>query len=815
MIPEQLFDPLLYAAGATLLVAAVRWWRPELPKRWAVGYAVLVFALFAVPLVTSLVQVPVDLAYQWRPWRGALGEHVTPQNPLLSDVPLQMVPFRTLVRERLLSLEAPLWAHELGTGQPLLGNAQSAPFAPLHLMTLPVPPIRALTVAAAWQLLVGLMLTHALVLALGVRRRGRAVDGSGAGGEPAGWTDQVGAATGAVAFGLSLYSVAWLYHPLSMVAMFLPGLVLGVVALARGERRAFPGLVACAVAMAISGHPETLAHAGVAAAGIGLVLFVRGPGVGRWRFVRRSALAALLAFCLAAPAVLPILDALPESERMSFLERRHGVGVRPPELSTASVLPLVQPLAFGSPRDGDWHGPANLNELCTHYAGLLTLALALAGAVAFGGRILAIVGAGALALAVALNVGPAFALFHRLPGMEHAAHGRLRLFWVLAVAVAAGLTVTRLAEVGRGRRVAGVVSILAVLVVSALLPPDSFDAPLRALWWGAALAGPLVAVAALALPSPGLRRRLLVLLPVLLLCDLVLLGARYHPLVPPGQQLEATPSIAWLQERLREAPEPFRVTGVGWDLVPNLAAIYGLWDARGNDPMRPARPLWLTASPLSGGAWRPGSHVVVRDPWPERMLAMLGVRYVLTHGGVHRDPPWRRAADGPGARIFELETALPLFYVPGRVRRVDRPGGARAVASKIEDFSRLAVYTDPGATKESPLTGYEPPVAQGGEVWIRQVRPNGFELVTDSRRGAVVASSVSDAPGWRLSIDGRPARPFAVNWAFVGFRVPPGVHQVELDYVPRGWWWGLTLCGVGLLACGLLGLRARRRSGAP
>jgi hypothetical protein len=193
---------------------------------------------------------------------------------------------------------------------------------------------------------------------------------------------------------------------------------------------------------------------------------------------------------------------------------------------------------------------------------------------------------------------------------------------------------------------------------------------------------------------------------------------------------------------------------------------------------------------------------------------MLGVRYVLTHGGVHRGPPWRRAADGPGARIFELESALPLFYVPERVRRVDRPGGARAVASKIEDFADLAAYTEPGATNESPLNGYEPPVAQGGDVWIRRVRPNGFELVTDSRGGAVVASSVSDAPGWRLSIDGRAAPTFAVNWAFVGFRVPPGVHRVELDYSPAGWWWGLALCGVGLVACGFLGVRARRRSGA-
>jgi len=813
VIPEQLLDPLLYAAGAALLVFAVRWWRPALPRRWGVGYALLVLGLFAVPLATSLVQVPVDLAYQWRPWRGTLAQPITPQNPLLADVPLQMLPFRTLVRERLLHLEAPLWAHELGTGQPLLGDAQSAPFAPLHLMALPVPPLRAMTVAAAWQVLVGLLLTHALILALAERRGGNAGAGPEAEEEPAGWAHQVGAATGAVAFGLSLYSVAWLYHPLSMVAMFLPGLVLGIVALARGEPRALPGLVACAVAMAVSGHPETVAHGGVAAAGLGLVLLALGPPVGRLRFVGRSAMAGLLAFSLAAPVVLPVLDALPESERMSFLERRGGLGVRPPELSEASVLPLVQPLAFGSPRDRDWNGPTNLNEFCTHYAGLLTLALALGGAVAFGGRILAIVGAGGAALAVALNVGPAFALFHRLPGMEHAAHGRLRLFWVLAVAVAAGLTVARLADAGRGRRLVGASVAAALLAVAACVPPLSFEAPLRALWWSAALAGPAAAVVVFALPSIRLRRRLLGVLPLLVLLDLMLLGARYQPLVPPEHQLAAPPSIAWLQERLREAPEPFRVAGAGWDLVPNLGALYGLWDARGNDPMRPARPTWLTAEPLSRGSWWPGTLVLLREPWADGTLSMLGVRYVLTHGGVDRGPPWRRAFDGPGARIFELPEALPLFYVPRRARRVDRPGGARSVASKIGDFSALAVYTEAGATDESPRTGFERPVAQRGEVWIREVRPNGFELVTQSRRGALVASSVSDAPGWRLSIDGRPAETLPVNWAFVGFRAPPGVHQLELTYSPDGWRWGLVLFGIGLVGCAVLWLRGRRRAG--
>ena len=819
---DGILDSVLYALGALLITAAVRWWRPGLPRRWAAGYGLLVFGLFAMPLATSRVQVGVDMFYQWRPWAGTLDEPLTPQNPLLADVPLQILPFRTLVRERLLAGELPLWANELGTGQPLLGNAHSSPFTPLRLMALPVPPMRALTIVAAWQVLLGLLLAHALALAL--MRPGGDLSEPGR---------QRAAAVTAVAFALSAYAVVWLYHPLSMVATFVPGVLLGIVELARGGRRAFPALVACAVCLTVSGHPETVAHTAVVAAGLGLVLFVRGPAVGRWRFVGRSAVAALLAFALAAPVLLPVLETLSESERLSSVRSGGAAGVRPPPVSTDALLPLVQPLAFGSPRDGDWNGPRNLNELCSHYAGLVTLALALAGAAFWRGRILAIVAAGGLALAVALNVGPLFDAFVALPGMAYGAHARLRVFWVLAAALAAGLTTAELARsgradsTGRGRRLGTAAVIVTVAAASALHPPlHAFadSAPLRAAWWGTALAGAVVVAVVLALVSrrrpagspddrvPALRPALLGLVPAAILLDLVLLGARYHPIVPAEHQIPPPPSVAWLQERMAVAPEPFRVTADGWGLAPNSAALYGLWDPRGNDPMRPARPLRLLGQRLGGGTWRPGHAVLVQRLRRARpTLEMLGVRYVLTRRHKPPGPHMRRVFDGPGARILELDDPLPLFFVPAAARWTGDAAAARLVASELQDFHALAVYTDRGDGPGSDGIGLRPARPQRGKVWIRRVEPNGFELVTRSREGMVVASSVSDAPGWRLRIDGEPAETFPVNWAFVGFRAPAGVHRVELRYAPAGWRWGLALFGIAL---GVLAGLAARGAGA-
>src|SRR5262249_482377 len=153
---------------------------------------------------------------------------------------------------------------ELGTGEPLLGNAQSAPFSPLGLLTLPLPPVRALPVTAALRLFLALLLCHGLLIELG----------AGA----------AGAAFGAIAFGLSVPSTCWALYPLGMGAAWRPGVLLGIVRLRRGGRGGLAGLVACAAGMALSGHPETLAHAGLAAGVAAIGLAWKGSGVPRRQF---------------------------------------------------------------------------------------------------------------------------------------------------------------------------------------------------------------------------------------------------------------------------------------------------------------------------------------------------------------------------------------------------------------------------------------------------------------------------------------------------------------------------------------------------
>jgi hypothetical protein len=121
------------------------------------------------------------------------------------------------------------------------------------------------------------------------------------------------------------------------------------------------------------------------------------------------ALAALLTGLLAAPVLLLVLEIVPESERYAHVTATGGK-FRELAWRPATLRVLVEPLAFGSPRDGSWSArPMSFNELCSAWAGLLPLAAAVAAAAA--GKRLWLLAGGAFAAAVAFGVPPALALF--------------------------------------------------------------------------------------------------------------------------------------------------------------------------------------------------------------------------------------------------------------------------------------------------------------------------------------------------------------------------------------------------------------------
>src|SRR5258708_7323986 len=130
--PDSLLSPspplpalALFLGVALLLIAAVRWWRRDLAWSDGLLYAALTIAFFARPLLTGAIQVPVDLAYEARPFSETVAAPVAVHNRRVEGTPLAQLPFPTPPRRRPLPGAGPPWSPQQGPPPP----ATKAPLA--------------------------------------------------------------------------------------------------------------------------------------------------------------------------------------------------------------------------------------------------------------------------------------------------------------------------------------------------------------------------------------------------------------------------------------------------------------------------------------------------------------------------------------------------------------------------------------------------------------------------------------------------------------------------------------------------------------
>lgn len=822
----------------------------------AITLALLPLAYTAAGFVPGRALAPTPLLAGVAPWADPdLEARVTagaePANALLLDPVAQMLPWRRAARDGLLFNPAQ------GAGAALLGNGQSALLFPTEALARLLTAFRAVTFSQAARLLLAgwgmFVLARRLALS-----------------EPA------ALAAAAVYLGSGFLQL-WRLHPHSLVAAVAPWIVVALLALVRrpGARPAV-ALAAAGAAGVSGGHPETLLHVLLFALLLAALVAWRrdGRGRGRGRTLRRwgrvaawGAAAALLAWLVAAPLLLPMIENLTASAEWTLhrAERRQQIEVALPG-ALERLAPAAALLVHGDPRRGTWSGPENLAELgggALGGAALLLAPLALSGRRRrLGAALLAL---GVVGLLVAAHVPWLAKPFGWLPLVRDSLLKRLTLWWALAAALAAALAVERLRRAGSGRG-AGMGAWLtgSALVVTGLVAGVAFahlgpETP-RLLAWelgglaaalaGAALlaAGPRsgapAGVAAVAhVGSEGVRvseadrspgsaapvrrpgalvgaqrprwRRPLavVLLAAALVVPRVGLFDGWVPVTSADSFYPETLATRFVSERLAElGAEGWRVAGLDAALVPHSAAFFGFEEVRSYDPM--------TFAPFYGfqaALGEPDRNGWVRLLDPARpALAFLGVRYVFDHPSMTHRPGVEVAYLGRDAIVYENPRALPRLFVPAAIEVHGDPGEALAAARAIDDFAARAVAAGPVLDLEVARGGAPVGRRNGrAEVLELEVDRGRVRAVVEAEEPALIASSQPAIPGWRLTVDGEPAEPVRVDGAFLGVEIPAGRHPVELLYAPASWRLGLWMAVAGaLIAIGLLAapaLQTRRR----
>ncbi len=560
-----------------------------------VAIFIAVALLYTIPgMLPGRRLVPLDIPRDDLAWKSDPTVRVRVSNSLLSDVPLQLVPWDAEARRLIANGEMPWRNRFAGDGEHLFANPLAAQLSPF---TWP----RLLFGFRGWAITVFLKL---LVAMLSMYWLARVVGGS-----------ELASTMSAVIFALSGYSIVWALYPQTNVFVVLPALAAAAI-----ERRFVITALIAAVATA-GGHPETLV-VGV----IAIFIFVA--------FERRALISSFAGFLLLGVQLVPFAILLARSHiRFGRLEQIA------PQFRLFTLPALFLPGYLGSPlrAELDLTGVVhaeNFHQRNGAYCGALALI-----AILLTFRQLAPIYKRGLLIACAALVVSLYGIPF-VPIIQWIAPEYYACAFVLFAALAAGPAI----EVMKTRRVLAVVGV--ILMIGGLLPLERVARAgierLRAsgyLHQNAAVyearmstylaAAKWTAVRRAAIPGLcfilfALKRRTLAAAAVAL--ELLAFGAGYNPSIGVGE-------VAREPDLVRAIPRgPWMIASSMAVFPPNLGTLFGVRDVHAYDILTPEdytrRLMTAGYDPLR---W---DMPVIPSPDQQRALAALGVRYYIVPGRV-------------------------------------------------------------------------------------------------------------------------------------------------------------------------------------
>lgn len=801
----------------------------------------LVIVFFWRFFFLGYVPVPGDLLSEQYPWAG-ISTPTKPQNESLGDIIELNYPWKRFTVARLRAGELPLWNPHVFGGNTHLANFQSPSLTPFNALYSILPFHIAYGLTLALQLGVSGFAMLAFLRTLGVGR--------------------AGATLGAVVFMFNAHFMMWFeWESVTGVALWLPLIWLAAERILAGGP--WPWAVAGAGALGaqfLSGHLQFTSFNVMLLAGY---VCVRAPAHLRARPQHLARAIWLLLGMVVAGVLLGAVQLLPSLEAIRWNGAR---GVRafsdfrfPPWRALMVLGTLLSPYATGDPMSDTFVGYNHEDVL---YLGTVPLALSVAALVLRRNPAACAFGLLAFGAAV-LSLTPAYWLLYWLvPGYDRIQDpfrlAKYTLPVVGSVLAGLGLDAIIAPSTDRQRLVraarllgAGTVMLTALYVVGIwavhhfrpaivaagrhyvetqvwnrprhLGSLEYYYAKVDALYTGLISNfmpwHPTVWVPALALGAAvlGVAWRARGWAPAgwlaagalgLTLVELVPLGLRYNPFVPPATLFSATPAI----EFLRTKPQPFRIVSldtlahrnVQKVLTGAVPTLFGLNTISSYDSVIPRWMYeYLVAAILGPERWH--EHPFTnrpRLPSPDSpLLPLLNVRYVVTTRPL--DAPYLALVYNGEVRIYEDRRALPRAWIAtNAVVDEDPERTLRRLADPAFDPAAVVLLS-------TNAPGAAPPQAKRPVASV--ATPSGFAKViinvplrveveaTVGPLGGYLVLADTFFPGWHAQVNGTKAPIYRANHVMRAVPIGPGTHRVTFTYWPTPFWVGLAL-SLGTLA---------------
>jgi Bacterial membrane protein YfhO len=762
---------VLYLLVTIALLLAWDRYVSEISRAAAIALILIPFCFTGRALLTGTVYAPIDLPFMSEPLKDYAADYGFDEvyNGTLSDLYAQIIPWQSAVRQALSHGEWPLWNPFLLCGNILAANMQAAPYDALNVLGLLLAHPQALTFAAAMTFFFAAFFTFVFGRMLGL-----------------GETAALIAAAGFAFSAMLAFFIGW---PLARAWSLLP-LVFAAVRLIVRER-SLRGAVLLTIALALlifAGHPESVLHVVALGAAYGVfeLAITRKQTL---RAIGIATISGLVALGLGAILLMPFLSAAPQTREYVIRHELYAKAEFPtvPETIARRAGATFFPFYGGQPERGNF---TNIWQPTSARVGSVILALAAAAVFLAPKRreTWFFFGLAAIGLCAGFDAPPVAHLLHELPLFDIALNERLAFGAAFAMAMLAGIAVDAFKK--RGLIVMAAV-LVALMVASHFISQGQLKAGVDAT---------LMRNLILAEMLPLLVALFTTKWPQVLLALVLMQRTLEDGAIYPSMRADAFyPRVPVLAAIPINDPDPFRIVGLHFALIPDGAALYSLEDARGYEAMTFRRlaetyPLWCKPQEISFNnvpeMWRP-------------FLNFLNVKYAVTSTGVDPAPGWKLLAQDRESRLLENTNVLPRAYVPRHIRYEQNGPKVIEGMAKEKDFADRAWITVP----------HYPPheISNGpGTVTVRRKGFSVYEMEAKMDLDGWVVISDSRWPGWRAYVDGKRVETHDANHAFIGVFVPKGTHTLKLMYRPEAFTRGRNVTIVtALLAIAFLVLRHR------
>ncbi len=777
--------------------------------------------------------IPADNLFAFEPWKSFAADVgvSVPHNELLSDLILENYVWKKFILECIRNKELPLWNPYIFTGMPFLATGQHSALYPLSLLFYIIPLPRAYGIFTVLQLWIAGLSMYFLARVLGMRR--------------------LASTTAALAYELSGFFVVSVVFPMIIAAAsWLPAILacieMTLRRLREGRKSPLPFTILGAIFIGLhflAGHPEISYYVAMVAAYFALIrvitFYIRER---RPSFLARSFLflgiMAVTGAGLGAIQLIPLYEVARFNFRQGMVTLEDVLGWAYP---TRQVLTFLMPDFFGNPSHHAYFDLATKKWLpvtvnyrgepintifwgiknyveAGSYMGLLTLALALAGAFLGRDRGIKWTFSALAVLSLLFAFGtPLYALlYYFLPGYNQL-HSPFR--WVfpytLSIAILAGFGIE---EVRKLRPLLPWLIVLPGLtgllfcLISFLHPEPFFSLADRFLahsdlaqgafsdgrmffsyeWWNFLRFSLFLSLAGLAL-LVGRKERFSALLPAVIAADLLWAWWGFNPAVDPVL-LRFTPPMV---EFLKSDQELYRITSFNLPgektFWPNVGMLFGIQDVRGYDSIIPKQyaDFMKALSPQWDLLYNRISPIYTpfREALDSPLLDLLNVKYIITTQEIS-NPGHTLVYDGE-VKVYRNDDYLPRAFTSNCALHVAEEDLPKALQ---ELRSPRCVVLERGS-KPWQYDPKDPPLPEGlgkiGEAQVVSYSPTQVEIsVTLPERGLLV---LTDAffPGWKAYDGDMELKLYRAYGNFRAVILEPGTHRVRFKYSPMSFKLGL------------------------